>query len=254
MGGKCVISTFSVDNAKNLRELGGYITGKNFTTKYGKILRGDNLSKLTYTDILKMKNYGIRTIIDLRFEEQIALFPDKTSRIVEFNSYNIALNWIKSPLDVHDFITNYDTGILNNYELISTISKLYILCLESSKPQIEEVFRIIENAIQDNGVLIHCNWGKDRTGIISMLVLGSMGVQEADIISNYSCSYENIKNSYLKEKMINENDSEFIFSKPEYIKNVIDYIYKEYNSFKDFLLSCNISCASLRNIEKNFLL
>ena len=46
-------------------------------------------------------------------------------------------------------------------------------------------FRALANGEADNGLLVHCAAGKDRTGIFCALVLGELGVSDADIMADY---------------------------------------------------------------------
>ena len=52
---------------------------------------------------------------------------------------------------------------------------------------IARIFAII--AAAPGGVLYHCTAGKDRTGILSALLLELAGVARADIVANYQVSY-----------------------------------------------------------------
>lgn len=54
--------------------------------------------------------------------------------------------------------------------------------------------------------LIHCSLGKDRTGVVTALILGVAGVDDADIIREYHLSVEGLQpmrpsvTRYLSEK------------------------------------------------------
>ena len=57
--------------------------------------------------------------------------------------------------------------------------------------QIVAMARAVANAVP-GGVLIHCLAGKDRTGIAVAVLLGLVGVSEADIAADYSLSMANL--------------------------------------------------------------
>ena len=49
----------------------------------------------------------------------------------------------------------------------------------------KKIFDLIASHISTRSVVIHCSHGKDRTGIISALILGICGVSDNDIVNNY---------------------------------------------------------------------
>ncbi|MHA1726013.1 MAG: tyrosine-protein phosphatase [Promethearchaeota archaeon] len=50
-----------------------------------------------------------------------------------------------------------------------------------------------------NKIIIHCEGGKDRTGIIIALLLNLLGVQRELIIEDYLLSYDTTKREYIEE-------------------------------------------------------
>ena len=59
--------------------------------------------------------------------------------------------------------------------------------LLENKTAIKETFEILAEA--KGCTIFHCTAGKDRTGIIAMLILGLSGVSRKDIIANYEVTY-----------------------------------------------------------------
>lgn len=63
-----------------------------------------------------------------------------------------------------------------------------------------EIFKTIANA--KSGVLFHCTAGKDRTGVVSAILLALVGVADEDIVYDYAISREFNKQrieAFLKE-------------------------------------------------------
>ena len=102
---------------------------------------------------------------------------DRHKRIIDnFNFNHISLapdnEFRKEEIEQ---IINKEISIGTTYRnLIDNFSKIR---------QIMEVFAKTEKAI-----LFHCQEGKDRTGIISMILLGLANVARADIIADYEIS------------------------------------------------------------------
>ena len=134
----------------------------------------------------------------------------------------------------------------------------------------KQIFDLIANAV-DGCVMFHCASGKDRTGVLSALLLGLVGVCENDIISDYIPSYDLIYNSPEYKKERDECISEEIqktgrprdeiidelvkynTTPPEKIKGVIDYIITNYGTFEKYLIACGISQENLNKIKERFL-
>src|SRR4051794_19605059 len=65
------IRRLSLEGAINVRDIGGYPTEGGRRTRWGVILRGDSLHRLTEGDRrLLRENYGVRSIVDLRRESE----------------------------------------------------------------------------------------------------------------------------------------------------------------------------------------
>lgn len=71
-------------NGFNIRDLGGYKTKDGLTIQSHRLVRGGYLSELNKEDQLKLYNYGIRTIIDLRTPDEIQKYPDKYVSSTEY--------------------------------------------------------------------------------------------------------------------------------------------------------------------------
>lgn len=76
--------------------------------------------------------------------------------------------------------------------------------------------------LHEKMVLYHYSAGKDRTKLVSLLLLGLAGVEKHDIVSNYEISFTNM------ESKIGENLSKYplnvIESHPQNIKMAYDYL------------------------------
>ncbi len=56
----------SWEGCLNVRDLGGHVTGDGRTTRFGAVVRADNVQHLTEAGWAALVDYGVRTIIDLR--------------------------------------------------------------------------------------------------------------------------------------------------------------------------------------------
>ena len=69
-------NTLPMENAFNVRELGGYAARKGSVTKYHEFLRTENLTEITEGDQEFLLHYGLKAAIDLRGREETLIYPN----------------------------------------------------------------------------------------------------------------------------------------------------------------------------------
>ena len=91
---------------------------------------------------------------------------------------------------------------------------------------VKTLFELIEQA-EDGGIVFHCSAGKDRTSVLAMLLLGLIGAERKDIISNYEVSYTNLETFHKNTKLdlkAYKVPEEFLYSNSEYIEFAYDFL------------------------------
>lgn len=225
---------------KNIRDLGGYKSANGKTTLFNKVIRSAGLHRMTKSDREELLNRKVKTIIDLRSSYEVEINPNP---VIDSSTkyYNIPIG-------------NVDISVYDEYDLdVNHISSFYIIMLIQSQELIKNVFdTILEN--KDRGTtIIHCTAGKDRTGIISAMLLMFAGVDEKIILEDYSLSYDYL--NPILDKVKAESypglDDEFFRSDREYIKKFLEYIdenYKGISSFAKILGYSDSDIALISNI------
>jgi len=161
----------------NLRDTGGYPTADGGYTRWHHLWRSDNLHRLSPADQQTFIDFGIKTVIDLRYARETVQSPNMFAQAAHLHYYNIPLMATSPSLDAvppRD-LTEVYTGILDN-------------CQPAIKAVIETVL-----TAADAPVLIHCTAGKDRTGTIIALLLGAVGVSDDVIVADYALTGQYIQ-------------------------------------------------------------
>lgn len=217
-----------ITHCVNVRELGGFPTLDGKTTKWQQLIRGEMPVALASEDIQFLKNYGVRTIIDLRWANQIKLFPSSLTNSKEFRVVNLPI-----------------------YEKVGEIESekyhpaIHLPIIMKHSTYIAAILRVILET--DGATFFHCRWGKDRTGVVAAILLLLANVPEADIVSDYAVSY-----TYLRP-IIAPYESKYsegwYMTKPEWFYPLLDFI-KSYGGVRSYLVDQGLTedeIDSLRN-------
>lgn len=160
----------------NIRDLGGY-SAPGGPTVWRRVLRGDNLSRLTPEAVQQLRALGLTTVIDLRYRDELQADPDPFAADVAGIAYhNISLFEGLDP--TAPVFADADNLLLT----------LYCHALDERGQAIAGVMRVIARA--PGGVLFHCTAGKDRTGIIAALLLRLADVPENEVVADYALTSE----------------------------------------------------------------
>lgn len=163
------------DGCYNARDLGGLPTADGRTTRWGALVRADAPSGLTEAGWRAVRNHGVTTVIDLM--ELHERRPDAAPRPA-------GLTGIHVPIDGSDDEEFWAPLRANGHW--GTVL-YYAPFLQRFPDRIAAAVRAFAEA-PAGGVLLHCGRGRDRTGLVSMVLLSLAGVGPADIIEDYRAS------------------------------------------------------------------
>ena len=172
----------ALEAVHNFRDLGGYAGSSGRVIRAGVLYRADGLHRLSPSDVDVVAGLGIRTVVDLRTEEEIAnvgTFPrDRVP--VDFHHVPIMdVTWRGMEMPTFDHAADF-------------LHYAYTDMLVTSRERFRDAFERVV-AAADAPVVFHCMAGKDRTGLLSMLLLGVLGVSHADIAEDYGLTTESIR-------------------------------------------------------------
>lgn len=202
------------------------------------LLRSDNTAYASVNDIKNFQEYGIRTIIDIRSNLERTEEPDALEKMPDF--------------DYHFF--HFDC---NNFayflsrdptKLSSTLYEGYISLL-SEHLTIKRIIDQISHSLLNGGVLFHCSGGKDRTGLISMLVQMILGVDINVILRDYHETYFNLSQSQVVQKWMKKYGTEFVYCDPSLMNQTICELIKRYGSVKEYLFYCGVRESTIENLR-----
>ncbi len=167
----------------NVRDLGGLATTDGRAVRGGALVRSDGINRLTAVGWAAAYDHGVRTVLDLRNDEEIE--PDAAPRPP-------GMVTVRVPLDDSADTAFWEWCWANELDG----SPLYYGPFLNQKPERCAAAVTAVARAGPGGVLVHCVSGRDRTGLISMLLLALAGVPAEDIAADYELSTERLRGLY----------------------------------------------------------
>jgi protein tyrosine/serine phosphatase len=174
----------------NVRDLGGLPTEDGRRTKTGAVVRADNIRKLTDAGWQSLADHGVRRIVDLRWPEELVNDPP---RDVEIEVVHVSV--LGGGYD-EEYVARMDAHLRSVEDVVDHHSFAYIDWLERYRDDFGRAFAAIADA--DGTVVVHCMGGKDRTGVVSGLLLRLAGVGYEEIGEDYAITAVNLEPSTSK--------------------------------------------------------
>lgn len=189
-----------LEGGANARDVGGLPTFDGRAVRHGVLIRSANLQHLTATDLQRFAELGVRRVVDLRTDVEVAaegpgpvtnlpdvaihhlsLFPDSGQLVdrVDAERSDGADGAVASLLPWHE--RDAPPAATGN-----PVADLYLTYLDLRPDSVVAALRAI--AEPDGATVVHCAAGKDRTGVVVAIALSLVGVQRAAITGDYAAT------------------------------------------------------------------
>ena len=235
-----------IEGAYNVRDLGGYSTRDGSRTRWMRFLRADSLHRLSHSAQTTLLDYGVRTIIDLRRTNETRAEPNvfAGSAVVEYHHLNM--------------IGDEDFGIEplpEETERPLQIANDYFWFLGKFQIQVNQILETLVDA-GNQAALFHCAGGKDRTGLISALLLGLAGVPRATIAADYSLTARYMVVPYLTYSDADADpeirtwaDYQRTYCPPETMLLVLDHLERNYGGVEGYVRTVGLSKGQIGQLR-----
>lgn len=226
-----------VQGALNVRGFVG-LRGRHGLIPAASFVRAADLSHLTAADRDTLAARGVALDVDLRTAEEAGSAPDALAADERFRYLRVSLLGQE----------RIDLG-----NLPDSLGMLYVKALSENRAEFRQVFEAMA-AQREGAVLFHCTAGKDRTGMISAVLLSLAGVPRADIVHNYAVSAHYLKpmlegNPQLAERVrVNPKLLAMMGTPPDAIEAFLDAMEKSYGGARAYLKTIGVSDAAVRSL------
>jgi protein-tyrosine phosphatase len=165
-----------LEGAFNCRDLGGLRTRDGGYTRPGVLYRSDSLDLLTAEDLVELERRGVRTIVDLRTDD-------------ETKEMEAALVRGGRPARHHLPLIVEGAGERVGAPEVArgSLAERYLWYLDTAAPAVLRLVELIADR-ENHALVFHCTAGKDRTGVVAALLLETAGVEVEPIVDDYVAS------------------------------------------------------------------
>lgn len=170
-----------------------------------RFIRSDVPANIGSEEIRWLISENILTVIDLREESERAAKPCPLENMSEFTYENM-------PVSGGNAVPETADGVAKSY-------------INMADDNMKKIIDRIMSA--RSGVLYFCNAGKDRTGVVSAILLRKLGYDDEYIIEDYLKSAENPRETLALYAESSNTDINIITPKREYMEKFLDWLKKQ---------------------------
>lgn len=168
----------------NVRDLGGLPTRDGGRTRSRSVIRADNVRLLTEAGRRALASYGVARVVDLRYPEEVA-----EDAPVDLGVEVVHVSVLGERLDPA-YVAELDRSLFAAADVADHYAWSYVDFLERHRDRFGTAFAAVASA--DGCVVVHCMGGKDRTGLVSGLLLRLAGVELDTVGADYALSERNL--------------------------------------------------------------
>jgi protein-tyrosine phosphatase len=236
-----------LDGCLNFRDLGGYPTDDGRRLRWRQLFRSDALHHLSAGDVRRLRDeLRVGDIVDLRSTGE--LDADGRGPLgaepVRFHHLPLFDGAVREQAAAADDVT--------------TLADRYFLLAEFARDTIARVVTVLAEA--PGPALYHCAAGKDRTGVISAVVLGIVGVRDDIIVADYAASQENLDAIIERllatkgyQDMLAALPPDTMHAEPETMLTLLARIRDKYGSMRAYAGTAGVAETTLRQLETRLL-
>lgn len=222
----------------NVRDLGGLPTAGGGTTASGSVIRSDNLGDLTERGWRTLAEHGVVRIVDLRWsvEREGERPPPVDVEVVHVPLLGESLE--------EEYLAELNASLDASADVADHYAWSYVDFLERFRDRFGLALAAVAEV--EGTVVVHCVGGKDRTGLVSALLLWLADVEPAVIAADYALSEENLAPNRpawidgVDDELERERRRKLMRTPAEAMAQTLDELERRYGTVEDYLRSTGL--------------
>jgi len=235
-----------LDGCFNFRDLGGYPTESGKRIRWRTMFRSDALHHLSAADADRVVDeLAIGHIVDLR-------------STAELEAEGRGVLTRRTPSFHHLPLFDGDTSEGRAQAEEITLADRYFLMAEYARDPIARVIDTLAGS--DTPAVYHCAAGKDRTGVISAILLGLLGVSDDLVVMDYAASQDQL-DSIIERLMETEGYQEMfeqlppdtLHAQPETMISLLARVRDQYGDMTGYVRDIGVAEQAIDRLRARLL-
>lgn len=234
----------ALEGCLNFRDLGGYPTADGRRLRWRQLFRSDGLHALTGRDVARLRDeLGLAHVIDLRSSGELRA---DGRGLLE-----------REPLRFHHLpLFDLEPGGGARPQL--ALADLYFAMAEFAAAPMARVVEALAGA--SGPAVYHCAAGKDRTGVVSAVLLGLLGVRDEVIVADYAATREGLEGIVERlmaspgyRDVLEALPPETLHAEPETMVCLLEKIRERYGSMRGYARHIGVADTALDRLADRLL-
>jgi protein-tyrosine phosphatase len=244
------VTTLQWDGCLNVRDLGGLPTEDGGRTRAGTVVRADNIRRLSDDGWHALAGHGVTRIVDLRWPEELAADEPRDVEIDVVHVSVLGESWNEDP----GYVARLDEHLDSVDDVADHYAWSYLDFLERYRESFGRAVAAVADA--DGAVVVHCAGGKDRTGLVSALLLRLAGVSLDEIGRDYSLSGANLapRNDVWMAQIADDEErrrrAKLLDTPAEAMVRVLEAVEERYGSVAGYLRAAGVADDQIERLRE----
>ncbi|MEY4338884.1 MAG: hypothetical protein RLZ14_734, partial [Actinomycetota bacterium] len=200
----------------------------------------------TDADLDVVRQLGLRTVVDLRTREELderGTFPVNDHPVTFHHVSVITSTWTAADAE-------------GEHDAADFLERAYLAILEEGEERLAEALVLLSQPGALPAVF-HCAAGKDRTGLLAMMVLGCLGVPDEYIVADYSLTEDGMQR--MREwaereqpelfQRISSGPTIFSAAVPEAMHRMIGHVRQGHGGIREFALALGVPAEAIERLR-----
>ena len=250
-----------LEGASNFRDIAGWTTADGRRLKPRRIFRSGELSQLTAADLDILRRLGVAFVADLRSQKECELHRSRWPADLKSELYEADIT-MDIRLDGQPIIDMIKEDRAPG-SVARTVSKSFPVIADLCGPALKMIVDRLADGVEP--VVFHCTNGRDRTGVISAMLLYLLGAPREAIVTDFMTTNERIDverviantidtfRRALGMELARESIEMVTLVRAEYIDAMFDGFAARYGSAEGYLANFGISTALRDSLREKLL-